>query len=62
MLNIIQNMLNINTYPITYIFKNIKLKHKPESLWLEFGVVSGNTINYISKFTNDKVYRFYSFE
>ena len=58
MLSIIQNIPNINTYPLTYVFENIKLQHKPNTLWLEFGVASGNTINYISKFTNDKVYGF----
>jgi hypothetical protein len=40
----------------------MKLQHKPNTLWLEFGVASGQTINYISKFTNDKVYGFDSFE
>jgi len=40
----------------------MKLRHKPDTLWLEFGVASGNTINYISKFTNDKVYGFDSFK
>jgi len=62
MLNIIQNIPNVNTYPLTYVFKHMKLQHKPNTLWLEFGVFSGNTINYISKFTNDKVYGFDSFE
>jgi hypothetical protein len=40
----------------------MKLKHKPNTLWLEFGVASGKTINYISTFTDDKVYGFDSFE
>jgi hypothetical protein len=62
MLSIIQNIPNINTYPLTYVFENMKLQHKPNTLWLEFGVASGTTINYISKFTNDKVYGFDSFE
>lgn len=62
MLSIIQTIPNINVYPLTYVFEHIKLKHKPDTLWLEFGVASGNTINYISKFTNDKVYGFDSFE
>ena len=61
MLNIIQNIPNINTYPLKYVFENLKLQHKPNTLWLEFGVGSGQTINYISKFTNDKVYGFDSF-
>ena len=47
---------------MNYIFENIKLKHKPNTLWLEFGVASGNTINYISQFTNDLVYGFDSFK
>jgi hypothetical protein len=62
MLSIIQNIPNVNTYPLTYVFEYMKLQHKPDTLWLEFGVASGNTINYISKFTNDKVYGFDSFE
>ena len=56
------NEKRCNTYPLTYVFENMKLQHKPNTLWLEFGVASGNTINYISKFTNDKVYGFDSFE
>ena len=62
MLNIIQNIPNINVNPLTYVFEHMKLKHKPNTLWLEFGVATGNSINYISKFTNDKVYGFDSFE
>jgi hypothetical protein len=62
MLSIIKNIPNVNTYPLTYVFERMKLKHKTNTLWLEFGVHSGYTINYISKFTNDKVYGFDSFE
>jgi hypothetical protein len=62
MLQIIQNIPNINTYPLTYVFEHMKLQHKPDTLWLEFGVASGRTINYISQFTKDKVYGFDSFE
>ena len=62
MLSIIQNIPNVNTYPLKYVFEIMKLQHKPNHLWLEFGVANGNTINYISKFTNDKVYGFDSFE
>lgn len=62
MLNIIQNIPNVKTYPLTYVFENMKLKHKPDTLWLEFGVAKGKTINYISKFTTEKVYGFDSFE
>ena len=62
MLHIIQNIPNVSTYPLTYVFEKMKLQHKSNTLWLEFGVASGNTINYISRFTNGKVYGFDSFE
>ncbi len=62
MLRIIQNIPNIRTYPLTYVFEHMRLQHKPETLWLEFGVASGRTINYISRFTTEKVYGFDSFE
>lgn len=62
MLSIIHSIPNINTNPLKYVFEDLKLHHKPDTLWLEFGVFSGSTINYISKFTNDKVYGFDSFE
>ena len=62
MLSIIKNIPDIKTYPLKYVFENMKLTHKSNTLWLEFGVYSGRTINYISKFTNDIVYGFDSFE
>jgi hypothetical protein len=62
MLKIIENIPNINMYPLKYVFENLKYTHKKNTLWLEFGVFSGKTINYISTFTCDKVYGFDSFE
>jgi hypothetical protein len=62
MLSIIKNIPNIKTYPLEYVFEKIGLKHKSDTLWLEFGVATGKTINYISKFTNKTVYGFDSFE
>ena len=62
MLDIIQNIPNVCVYPLVYVFEHLKLQHKKDTLWLEFGVFSGKTINYISKFTTDKVYGFDSFE
>jgi hypothetical protein len=53
MLNIFQNIPNVHTLPLTHVFENMKLQHKPNTLWSEFGVASGRTN--ISKFTNDKV-------
>ncbi len=40
MLNIIKNIPNINSCPLEYIFEKLKLKHKANTLWLEFGVAS----------------------
>jgi hypothetical protein len=62
MLSIIENIPNVNTYPLEYVFEKMELKRKPNTLWLEFGVASGRTINYISKFTNETVHGFDSFE
>jgi hypothetical protein len=62
MIEILENIPDIKTYPLTYIFEVLKLKHKPDTLWLEFGVAEGTTINYISTFTQDNVYGFDSFE
>jgi len=62
MLSIIKDIPNINIYPLKYVFENMKLQHKPDTLWLEFGVATGKTINYISSFTSDTVYGFDSFD
>ena len=62
MLSIIQNIPDIRMWPLKYVFEHMKLHHKPDTLWLEFGVASGHTINYISNFTKEHVYGFDSFE
>lgn len=62
MLGILHNIPNLKKYPLHYIFEDLKLKHEPNTLWLEFGVYRGSTINYISKFTEDVVYGFDSFQ
>jgi hypothetical protein len=62
MLNIIHNIPNLNKNPLHYVFENMKIQHKPDTLWIEFGVATGSTVNYISRFTTDKVYGFDSFE
>lgn len=58
---ILANIPNVNKYVLEYIFEDIKLKHKKNTLWLEFGVFTGKSINYISSFTNNTVYGFDSF-
>ncbi len=60
--DVVKDVPDINKNPLNYVFEEMKLNHKPDTLWLEFGVFSGNSINYISKFTKDKVYGFDSFE
>ena len=62
MLRILDNIPNIHKFPLHYVFEDMKLQHKPNTLWLEFGVYSGESINYISKFTTETVYGFDSFE
>jgi len=60
--DIIKNIPNVKKYCLHYIFEDLEYQHRPNTLWLEFGTFNGNTINYISKFTQDKVYGFDSFE
>lgn len=62
MLSILNNIPDIKEYPLKFVFETLKLQHKENTLWLEFGVASGRTINYISQFTEGKVYGFDSFE
>ena len=62
MLSIIENIPDLKKNPLKYVFENLKLSHKPNTLWLEFGVATGGTINYISKFTQEFVYGFDSFQ
>ena len=47
-------------WPLAYVLEGLKVKQKPDTLWLEFGVTTGRTIQYISKFA-DSVYGFDSF-
>lgn len=61
MLTVIKNIPDIGKNPLNYVFENIIYKHEPNTLWLEFGVASGKTINYISTYTNDIVYGFDTF-
>lgn len=60
MLSIIDTIPNLGMNPLEYVILNFP--HKPDTLWLEFGVASGYTINTISCFTDDIVYGFDSFE
>ena len=52
---------DIQKYPLHYIFEDLK-HQQGDTLWLEFGVATGRTINYFSKFTTGVVHGFDSFE
>lgn len=58
---ILKNIPNVKKYVLHYLFEDMELVHKPNTLWMEFGVFSGKSINYISNFTDDIVYGFDSF-
>lgn len=58
---ILKNIPNLQKPVLQYVFEDLKLKHEENTLWMEFGVFSGKSINYISKFTGDFVYGFDSF-
>ena len=58
---ILNKIPNIRKYPLKYVFENINIVKK-DGLWLEFGVYSGRTINYISKQREAIVHGFDSFE
>jgi hypothetical protein len=56
----IKDIPDLKITPLNYVFENMKYDKK--GLWLEFGVATGNTINYVSHFTQDTIYGFDSFE
>jgi hypothetical protein len=56
----IKDIPDLKITPLNYVFENMNYNKK--GLWLEFGVATGNTINYISKFKEDTIYGFDSFE
>jgi hypothetical protein len=62
MFGLLDAIPDVKTYPLTYVFEHEKLQHKVNTLWLEFGVATGKTINYISQHTQGTVYGFDSFE
>lgn len=48
--------------PLQWVMENEAVPSGNDLLWLEFGVWKGTTINYFSKFTDQTVYGFDSFE
>ena len=60
MLSIIQNIPDVGTLHLIHV-EVLKLQQKPNTLWLEFWVATGDTINYISSFAKIVVIDFDSF-
>lgn len=58
----LHNIPKIDQQPLKYIMEVLKIQKDKNDLWLEFGTGWGESINYISQFTDDIVYSFDSFE
>jgi Methyltransferase domain len=51
---------DVGVFPLAHVLEVMQLKQKPDTLWLEFGVTTGRSIQYISTFA-EKVHGFDSF-
>ena len=49
--SIIENIPELSCAPLNYVFENMNYQHKEGTLWMEFGVFKGTTVNYISRYT-----------
>ena len=58
----IDSIPDVGKRALEHVFEDLKIVHEPDTLWLEFGVFNGSTINYISGFTENEVFGFDSFE
>jgi hypothetical protein len=61
MINLVRNIPNIQKNPLDYVLETIQFSNE-QTLWLEFGVYKGSTINKISEYSSSTVYGFDSFE
>lgn len=63
LLSLVDSIPDIKMDPLKYVFETLALSQTPDgALWLEFGVWSGRTINYIAQHASGQVYGFDSFE
>jgi hypothetical protein len=60
MLSILHNIPDVKHNPLHYALE--VCKPPQDALWLEFGVASGKSINYIAQFTQNIIFGFDSFE
>ena len=59
----IQNVPTLSKYVLEYVMVDLNLSEQTDnSLWLEFGVYEGNTINFISKYTDKIIFGFDCFD
>ncbi len=59
----IDNIPTLSKYILEYVMEDLNLSNQNDnSLWLEFGVFQGISINFISKYTNKEIFGFDSFE
>lgn len=58
----LKNIPSLNKEPLKYVMEDILPEQELNDLWLEFGVYTGTSINYISTFTKNIIYGFDSFE
>ena len=61
LVGVVQDIPDVKKKALNYVFEDLKLKQDPNTLWLEFGVNRGATINYIAGFTKGDVHGFDSF-
>jgi hypothetical protein len=47
----INTIPNVRKNPLLYVFEDLNIQHDLNTIWFEFGVYKGTTINYFSKFT-----------
>jgi hypothetical protein len=52
---------NVHRPPLDHVLDTMCVQHRPGTLWMEFGVASGRTINRIASATSGTVYGFDSF-
>lgn len=62
LLEFIRPIPDIQKNPLDYVLEQLQTKKEKDSLWLEFGVYKGTSINHISTYTQKTVYGFDSFE
>lgn len=58
----VKTLRNLPKEPLKWVMEENLAKQGDDLLWLEFGVWKGTSINYISRFTEQPVYGFDSFE